>query len=124
MTRPGPLSTLLIGCALIFAIDWPWGDFQNHPHWNNIGRVPFLSGPVKPFDVAQNILLGVPLGIGAAQTFSRPTLAAASIALPVSLLGEATQIYSHSRFPSATDVTCNVLGAVLASIARRRRGET
>jgi VanZ family protein len=37
---------------------------------------------------------------------------AAGVALALSLAGEAVQIYTHSRFPSATDVVCNVIGAV------------
>lgn len=43
------------------------------------------------------------------------------MALFVSLLCEWAQVYSHGRFPSATDVTCNVGGAALASAAYLRR---
>jgi glycopeptide antibiotics resistance protein len=33
---------------------------------------------------------------------------------------EALQIYSHERFPSTTDVVCNVAGAVAAAVMARR----
>lgn len=39
------------------------------------------------------------------------------MAFVMSLLGEWSQVYSHSRFPSATDVVCNVIGAVAAALA-------
>jgi glycopeptide antibiotics resistance protein len=118
----GPsVGTLLAGCALIFVIDFPWQDIQTHAHWNRIGPVPFVSKPITARDIVLNVLLGVPIGVGAAGTFGGASLAAALVALPVSLVSEATQIYSHSRFPSATDVACNVIGAVSAATVFARR---
>jgi VanZ like protein len=114
-----PTKLVLLGCVLILVVDFPWGTLQNHAHWARVTRLPF-SGPVKPFDIVGNIALGVPLGIGAGQRFRRAALAAAMIALPVALIGEATQVYAHYRFPSATDVACNVIGAVTAATAIAR----
>jgi len=34
---------------------------------------------------------------------------------------EWTQVYSHTRFPSTTDVSCNVIGAVLGRLVADRR---
>jgi hypothetical protein len=51
-------------------------------------------------------------------------LAAGLITLPVSIAGEWTQLYSHRRFPSATDVACNLAGALAIAMvmsARDRR---
>jgi glycopeptide antibiotics resistance protein len=89
---------------------------QNHPHWGNVGRLPFGSSPNEGADIGLNLLLGAPIGVGAALVFSHGVISAVLIALPVSLAGEWIQIYSHSRFPSATDVTLNVPGAAAAAI--------
>jgi glycopeptide antibiotics resistance protein len=40
----------------------------------------------------------------------------------VSLASEAAQLYSHGRFPSATDATCNVFGAFIGAWYARRHG--
>ena len=110
--------------AVIAAIIVPWGGLQNHSHWARIGWVPFVSPPIRRFDVVANTLLFAPLGAGAALAFRRPVAAAAVLALAISLSGEAVQIYTHSRFPSATDVVCNVIGAVAAAfvVGRTLRG--
>jgi glycopeptide antibiotics resistance protein len=102
--------------AVIAVIVVPWGGLQDHSHWARIGWVPFVSPPIRPVDIVANTLLFAPLGAGAALAFRRPVAAAAGVALALSLSGEAVQIYTHSRFPSATDVVCNVAGAVVAAL--------
>jgi glycopeptide antibiotics resistance protein len=111
------VGIFLAACALILAIDYPWGDLRDHPHWTEIGRVPFVSPPIEAEDILGNFLLGTPVGLAASLTFRRAAIAAALVTLPVSLAGEAIQIYSHERFPSATDVACNVAGALAAALA-------
>lgn len=101
---------LIAACVLVLAVDYPWGDLQNHAH-------SFIWVPLKASDVVLNFFLGVPMGVGAALVFRRAAVSAAMIAGPVSIAGEWMQIYSHSRFPSVSDVALNVLGAVAASIA-------
>jgi hypothetical protein len=102
------------------AAELPWGDFQNHTHWARIGWIPFVSPPVRPLDIAENLLLFAPLGVfvGLEDGTSGPRagLRAGFVALCVSFLGEWAQLYSHTRFPSATDMTCNVIGATIGAM--------
>ena len=110
---------LALCIAVALAADFPWGDFQGHTHWPNVGWIPFVSPPVRPGDIALNLLLFFPLGVFAARRVrpSAPALAqSALIAFVVSVIGEWTQLYSHTRFPSATDVACNVAGALLGTV--------
>jgi glycopeptide antibiotics resistance protein len=104
-----------------FAADWPWGDLQNHTHWDRVAWIPFVSPPTKAYDVVQNLLLFAPFGCFVALSVfpsrRRGVLYAALLTLVVGFAGEASQLYSHSRFPSATDLTCNVVGAALAAAA-------
>jgi len=94
---------------------YPWGDSVGHAHWTRVGRVPFLSEPIRPLDLAGNLLLGVPFGIFAGLGFERGPLVAGATTLILAVFVEAVQVYSHSRFPSATDVVCIVTGAVAAA---------
>ena len=118
---------LRLSIALALAADFPWGDFQGHTHWANVGWIPFVSPPVRPGDIALNLLLFVPLGVFAARRVraSGPALAQSTLfALVVSAIGEWIQLYSHTRFPSATDFSCNVAGALLGAtlvVYTRRR---
>jgi glycopeptide antibiotics resistance protein len=107
--------------VVAFAADWPWGDLQNHTHWDRVAWIPFVSPPVRPFDILQNLLLFAPfgcfVGLGAGRSRWRGVLYAALLTLVIGFAGEASQLYSHSRFPSATDLICNVVGAALAAAA-------
>jgi len=101
-----------------------------HSHWSKVAWIPFDPRParIRPFDVAGNLLLCAPLGVVAGLSFTRGPLIAGALALALSLFVETMQLYTHSRFPSATDVVCNVTGAVVAAaVARygvRAYGET
>ncbi len=111
------VGILLAACALILVVDYPWGDLRDHAHWTEVGRVPFISPPIERGDIVGNLLLGVPAGLSASFVFQHAVIGAALVTLPVSLAGEAIQIYSHERFPSATDLVCNVVGAMAAALA-------
>lgn len=65
MTRIG-LAWVIGASALVLAADFPWGDLQNHTHWSKVGWIPFVSPPVKPLDIAQNLLLCAPIGAAGA----------------------------------------------------------
>ena len=109
-------SWILFAVALIALATVP-RDFQGHTHWEKVGWLPFLSPPVKLRDIVVNTLLYVPLGVGMALNSRSPrawTIAAAAGAV-LSLSAEFAQLYSHVRFPSATDVVCNVVGAVVGT---------
>jgi hypothetical protein len=119
LDRPGVArGGLWLSAAAVLAADLPWGDFQGHTHWQTVAWIPFVSPPVRPIDVLQNVLLLVPLGffcgVGA-RTASSALWRALSLGFLLSLAGEWTQLYSHLRFPSATDLAANVMGAALGA---------
>jgi glycopeptide antibiotics resistance protein len=107
---------LVVSLLAGFVADYPWGDWVGHTHWAKVGWIPFYSWPVRPFDILQNLLLFSPVGVASALAVRRrPALVAALLTLPVAFAGEATQLYSHGRFPSSTDLVNNVAGAALAA---------
>ena len=120
----GARAGLVVSLVAGLAADYPWGDWVGHSHWARVGWIPFVSWPLSLPDIAQNLLLFAPVGFFSTLVFSRRSVGwAAGLTAPVSLLGEWTQVYSHTRFPSATDFACNVAGAILTSpraIASRR----
>ena len=99
-------------------------DLQDHPHWQKVAWLPF-STPVRPFDLLGNVLLYVPLGFALQAAASRDRRLVAMLAGGVlSIALEATQVWSHSRFPSATDVVMNVVGVAAGAAWAFRRGPT
>jgi glycopeptide antibiotics resistance protein len=107
--------------ALIVALVVPWRDMQHHTHWGKVRWIPFVSPPFASFDMLGNILLYVPFGYGfvRAQPLARRRVLV--FAALLSVLTEWTQVWSHLRFPSLTDVSCNLLGAWCGMIAARNR---
>jgi glycopeptide antibiotics resistance protein len=101
----------------------PWNDVQNHSHWPRVQWIPFYTPPIKPIDIVINVLLYWPFGYWYAQQSKSgsPWRLALLYALTLSLFTEWTQLYSHSRFPSLTDVTCNMIGTAAGAIGRRWR---
>jgi len=124
-SRQAPLLVGLSAALLVVAIvDVPWTAFLDHPHWNSIGWIPFVSPPVRPIDIAGNVALFIPFGFFAARLASRLAVAPWAVVIAGAALSagcEFLQIYTHVRFSSATDVVSNVAGtAVGVCIARRR----
>ena len=121
---------LLLWTCLIAAVTVPWTDMQNHTHWRKVQWIPFVSPPVKLIDIIVNILLYLPFGYWFRKQASddHAWWRGCVYALALSLVTEWTQLYSHSRFPSLTDTTCNLggtaIGAVLAmrSVSREAAG--
>jgi len=113
--------------GVICLVSIPFESFQTHSHWDKIGWIPFYSWPVKPLDVLGNVLLYMPLGFLATKATTtlatktrrheveivRAYLRVGIEAFVLSLSMEVIQDFSHSRFPSATDLVCNVAGALL-----------
>jgi glycopeptide antibiotics resistance protein len=99
--------------AVILAATVPWTDLVGHTHWGKVQWIPFMSPPVKAFDVIVNVLLYMPFGYAwlRASVFRTCLWQAAGLAFVLSVAVESTQLYSHSRFPSVQDVLCNVCGA-------------
>ena len=117
------LPVVVVTALLALIVIFPWGDFQGHTHWDEVGWIPFASPPIRVRDIVLNFMLFMPLGTASALHYRTPVLAAGLIACVVSLFGEWLQVYSHSRFPSATDLVCNIGGALIAAwiIQRRNR---
>jgi VanZ family protein len=99
--------------AVIAAATVPWTDLVGHTHWRKVQWIPFLSPPVKAFDVIVNLLLYVPFGYAwvRASPFRARLWHGAVLAFALSVAVEWSQLYSHSRFPSVQDVLCNACGA-------------
>jgi glycopeptide antibiotics resistance protein len=110
----GPL--LAVGIIVLAIV--PWWSFRDHSHWDKVEWIPFTSPVFRWRDVVANVLLFVPLGVVVARRSApqRRVVNAAAIGAALSILAELAQVYSHSRFPTATDVVANVLGATLAAM--------
>jgi len=106
--------------AIVLAVAVPWTTFAGHSHWSRVDWIPFVSRRPRLTDVVGNLALCIPLGLSLGLGFSRGVALAAAVTLALSLFVEALQIYSHERFPSMTDVVCNVAGAVAAATAARK----
>jgi glycopeptide antibiotics resistance protein len=99
----------------IAAVTFPW-DWQDHSHWNKVAWVPFRTGIVRPIDLLINVTLFFPLGFLLPSNSTRSRFATALVAgLMLSTLMELTQVWSHVRFPSATDIVMNVLGSLIGA---------
>jgi glycopeptide antibiotics resistance protein len=102
-----------LSAALIMLGTFPW-DLQDHAHWNRVAWLPFATGIVRPLDLLVNLLIYLPLGytLQAARGPGDLRARVGATAFALSLLLEISQVWSHVRFPSATDVVMNVVGAV------------
>ena len=114
--------------GLILVLVVPWLNYRNHSHWDKVAWIPFFSKEVQLRDIVANILLYVPWGYFWVRQKRDPTRRVWPVivfAAVLSIATEASQCYSHGRFPSATDVTCNLFGAFVgAEYARRNHRRT
>ena len=107
--------------GLIVLLVAPWTMYVNHTHWQRVAWIPFAP-PIKIRDIVVNLLLYVPWGYFGARAMRSGSLwIVVALAAVLSLVTEASQLYSHGRFPSATDLTCNILGACAGAIYERSR---
>jgi glycopeptide antibiotics resistance protein len=110
----------LVTLAFIVAVTFPW-DLQDHPHWYKVSWLPFVTGIVRPYDLLINTALYFPLGFAIPTLSSRTrVVAAAALAIVMSGLLEFAQVWSHVRFPSATDLLMNVMGSIAGAVAAGR----
>jgi glycopeptide antibiotics resistance protein len=101
----------------------PWGAYQDHPHWGRVQWIPFVTPPIKLRDVLANVLVYVPFGYWSLRLGRVPRAwRGVVLAFALSLGTEYTQVYSHGRFPSTTDLTANVCGAWLGTRRRATLG--
>jgi glycopeptide antibiotics resistance protein len=105
--------------VIICVTTMPWSNFKGHAHWSRVRWIPFEDHPLSVFDVVGNVLLFVPFGLFFVKATPKrgfgAQLKVAVLALLLSASVEFFQIYCHNRFPSATDVCTNVIGAVIGS---------
>jgi glycopeptide antibiotics resistance protein len=111
--------------GLIVVVVVPWGTLDSSSHWERMAWIPFVSPPVELDDMVANMLFYVPYGfLGVLNIGKTPTAirVVTGSAIALSLATEFTQVFSASRFPSMTDVACNVIGAFVgAQWAYRQR---
>lgn len=118
---------LLASIAVILAATLlPWSNFAGQSDWAQVQWVPFYGHRLDLFDIASNVALFVPFGFFAGRFLSalfreKKTIWVLVSATVLSTSVEFIQIYSHSRFPSTTDICCNVLGAALMMMFRGRQ---
>ncbi len=112
---------LALWILLVVLVVVPWGRFQDHAHWQRIAWVPFVSQPVRSGDIVRNIILYLPCGLllVGRRRCARELWRVAVFAFALSVSTELTQVFSHGRFSSATDVTTNVFGALCGFVASR-----
>ena len=117
-TRTGARLLLIVWLVLFALLVLPWRDLQDHPHWYKVAWIPFRS-PVRLLDIAVNVAAFVPFGVlaalssGTIRRWHWPLVLIAAFLLASG--AEAAQLFSHWRFPSATDVASNVIGAALGA---------
>jgi glycopeptide antibiotics resistance protein len=115
MPSPAARTGLTAAAGVILATTLPWATFQSHSHWSRVVWVPFTTRPVRWLDLLANVLLYLPLGaFGARAVSGTPWRRAAKILSPALVLSatcELSQVWSHGRFPSTTDLAMNMVGA-------------
>jgi glycopeptide antibiotics resistance protein len=115
---------LVLWTAVILLAVVPWTSYQDHSHWARVQWIPFVTPPIKLRDLVANVLLYVPFGYWSMRLGARPRAWRGLVLAAVLSLGtEFTQVYSHGRFPSLTDVVCNVTGAWLGTRRLRPASE-
>ncbi len=98
---------------LVCAISVPWTGLSSHPQWSRVHPIPFTDPADRPRDVIANIVLFVPFGYSCGR--GRSWWKVVAIAAVVSLIAEGTQLFSTTRYPSATDVTAGLVGAAIGA---------
>lgn len=124
MTWPNRSRSLLLWCLAIVLGTVPFFSLQNHTHWYKVGWIPFVTPPVRIGDILLNVAIYIPMGFLQRRraTRARTVVTATACGLALSFFCETTQLYSHGRYPSSTDLVCNGLGALVGSwIAWARR---
>lgn len=100
---------------VVLAISFPWSGLVSSPQWDRVHPIPFTDPADRPRDFLANILLFVPFGYSYGRRGS--VWRAVAIAAAVSVTAEATQLFSTTRFPSATDITAALAGTASGAVA-------
>lgn len=99
---------------LVWILSFPWIGFTTEPQWHRVNWVPFASPADRFRDIIPNILWFVPFGYIVMRRHAslRRVVLVVLLAAAVSVSAEAMQVFSLERYPSATDVTAAILGAL------------
>lgn len=99
----------------------PWIGLTTVPQWDRVYLVPFSDVDDKPRDLILNLAMFIPFGYSFLKhrPGRRRLLAALGAAMAVSVVAEATQLFSTLRNPSGTDVTMAALGGGLGGAFRQ-----
>jgi glycopeptide antibiotics resistance protein len=100
---------------VVMAISLPWSGLVSSPQWDRVHMIPFTDPADRPRDFVANIALFVPFGCLYGRR--RSVWGAVAVAAALSVTAEATQLFSTTRFPSATDITAALAGAALGVAA-------
>ncbi len=118
---------LLWSVVIVGVTTMPWSDFQGHAHWSTACWIPFTDRQRSPgmlFNALANVLLFVPFGYlfihSQPRRYSASLLPLALLAVRLSASAELYQVYSHHRFPTATDIAANLIGAVVGGLLARK----
>jgi glycopeptide antibiotics resistance protein len=117
---------LLLWTLLIVAVTLPWYGFQLTPRWSAIRVLPphILGRRKAILDIVLNVALYVPFGywmIRPGKTSAARIGKVIVIAFLLSLFAETSQVFSRNRFPSATDLVTNTIGAGIGALLARWR---
>ena len=115
MTRARDVPLWVWWIPVVLAISFPWTGLISSPQWDRVHPIPFTDPADRPRDFLANILLFVPFGYSYGRRGS--VWRAVAIAAAVSVTAEATQLFSTTRFPSATDITAALTGSALGAVA-------
>jgi glycopeptide antibiotics resistance protein len=117
------LARIIWGIALVL-VTVPFTDLHGHTHWAIVGWIPFVTPPVKFTDIAANVIIYVPFGFLAARRRSAGSMVLRTVGLTLALSFalELTQLFSHSRFPSSTDMVSDAIGAAAGAFLSWRKG--
>ena len=114
----------LVSLAIIIALTtMPWSYYVDHSQWDRVTWVPFSDHELP--EILLNVALFFPFGYfypgplygpSLKQHWSLPLITAAMLSTGI----EFFQVYTHTRFPSTTDICANLLGAILGLLLQRR----
>jgi glycopeptide antibiotics resistance protein len=98
----------------------PW-HYVAHSHWDRVNWIPFSDHPLV--EILGNIALFVPFGYffprlphgSSLKVWALPILVGVMLSSGI----EFFQVYTHTRFPSTTDICANLLGAILGLLLQR-----
>jgi glycopeptide antibiotics resistance protein len=110
---------LWVGVIIVVVV--PWYRIQDHSHWAGVQWIPFVTPPLRLRDIVANTLFYIPFGYLCLRAIDRRVSRVVVLAGLLSLVTEFSQVFSHGRFPSSTDLVCNTLGGWVGAMWADRR---